>query len=403
MTNKRIVSISVGVGILVAGTLSIMLISGQRSTPEKITIPKTKKYVKTKEVSYRDIKTEIEAYGRVRTAESLDLLSEVSGRMFQGRIKLKEGQAFRKGTLLFYIDPVEAELSLKADKSNFLKDLAAILPDLRLDFSDNYQNWQEYFSKINLNKDLPALPEVKSDKEKTFLATRGIYSAYYAIKGAEVRLKKHRYYAPFDGSVTEVNIQSGSFVNPGNKIGRIIRRGKNELQLAVETSDAVWLERGAPATIYSDDTQQSWSGEVIRIGDYVNENTQSVDVFLSIFPNENKIYDGQFMRGTLPSRTLKGGMLIPRNIIYNGNEVFILNDTIMNARKINVLRTDKEMAIINGLEPGSDLIYEPLVNAHNGLVAYPMEQREIDLVKKEVDLANAQKETKANNTTIQTN
>ncbi len=44
------------------------------------------------------------AFGRVQTAQSLDLLSEVSGRMFEGQVRLKEGQNFRKGTLLFYID-----------------------------------------------------------------------------------------------------------------------------------------------------------------------------------------------------------------------------------------------------------------------------------------------------------
>ena len=136
--------------------------------------------------------------------------------------------------------------NLKSQKSNFLRDIAAILPDFKVDFRDNFDAWSKYFSSIDIEKDLPELPKTKSEKEKTFLATKGIYSTFYSIKSAEARLKKHRYYAPFDGSITEVVMESGAFINPGTRIGRVMKTNALELQVSVETRDVAWIQNGSP-------------------------------------------------------------------------------------------------------------------------------------------------------------
>ena len=396
----RQIIISAATIVVLGGSFGLSsYFASQKEEKEEKKPPELKKYVQTASVKYEDIETEVVAYGRVQTAQSLDLLSEVGGRMFEGNIRLKEGQNFRKGTLLFYIDDEEAELSLKAQKSNFLRDLAAILPDLKIDFSDNYAAWQAYFSQLNIDRDFPGLPESKTEKERTFLATKGIYSTYYTIKGAEVRLKKHKYYAPFNGSISEVAMETGAFVNPGTRIGRIMREGLHELKVSVETKDIPWIQEGAEARIYSDETQQYWSGEVLRISDFVNQNTQSVDVFVAIAPTNQKIYDGQFLQAAIPARVIKDGMMMPRSAIYNGSEVFVLQDTLLKKRSVNVVRVEKESAIINGLPEGNDLVVEPLINAHNDMKAYKLENKDIDLERKnssQKDLAKAVSGSAAN-------
>ncbi|MEQ9307092.1 MAG: HlyD family efflux transporter periplasmic adaptor subunit, partial [Marinoscillum sp.] len=332
-----ILGITIGVVVMAFGLSSFF--AGQKEAPEIKKPPVAKKYVATKPVSYEDIQTHVMAYGRVETAQSLDLLSEVSGRMYEGQVRLKAGQSFRRGTLLFYIDDKEASLNLKSTKSNFLRDIAAILPDMKIDYSENFSAWESYFGSIDINNDLPELPEAKSEKEKTFMATRGIYSTYYTIKSTEERLKKYRYYAPFDGSITEVNMESGAFISPGTKIGTIIRTGLHELRISVETRDIPWVQMDAPVDIYSSETQQSWTGEVTRISDFVNQNTQSVDVYVSIKPGKQKIYDGQFMQSAIPARMVKDGMIIPRNVLYNTNEVFVVEDTLLKVKEVFVHRT----------------------------------------------------------------
>lgn len=380
---SRQLKILIAVIVIIGGSVALAAVfAGQKAPPEEKELAISVRYVKTEPVKYADVATSVVAFGRVETAQSLDLLSEVGGRMYEGNIRLKAGQNFRKGTLLFYIDDEEAALNLKSQKSNFLRDLAAILPDLKIDFVNSYDAWQSYFSNVDIAKDLPELPEKGDEKEKTFLATKGIYSSYYSIKSAESRLKKHRYYAPFDGSVSEVAMETGAFVNPGTRIGKIIRAGAHELKVSVETRDISWIQEGAEVKIYSDETQQYWDGEVLRISDFVNQNTQSVDVFLAIQSNGQRIYDGQFLQAAIPARVIKDGMIMPRSAIYNRSEVFVLEDTLLKVRKINVVRLEKESAIFTGLKEGDALVVEPLINAHNNMVAKKLEEKDIDLERK---------------------
>lgn len=382
MKSRQFIVVVAAIAIIGGSAALAAVLAGQKSPPEEKKLTVSVRYVETEPVKYKDVATSVVAFGRVETAQSLDLLSEVGGRMYEGNIRLKAGQNFRKGTLLFYIDDDEAALNLKSQKSNFLRDLAAILPDLKVDFGNSYQTWQTYFSNVDIDKNLPELPENDHEKEKTFLATKGIYSSYYSIKSAESRLRKHRYYAPFDGSISEVVMETGAFINPGTRIGKIIRSGAHELKVSVETRDISWIQEGAEVKIYSDETQQYWDGEVLRISDFVNQNTQSVDVFLAIHSNGKRIYDGQFLQAAIPARVIKDGMIMPRSAIYNRSEVFVLEDTLLKVKKINVVRLEQESAIFTGLEEGEALVVEPLINAHNNMVAKKLEERDIDLERK---------------------
>lgn len=383
MKLRQVIIVAIGLFILI-GSFFLSGILGSMKEPPKVEPPvEVKKYVKTEPVSYKPIQTEIVAFGRVRTAESLDMIAEVSGRMSAGAVPLKEGQSFNKGTLLYKIDDTETRLNLQSQKSTFLKDLAAILPDLKMDFSDNYSAWESYFSSINLNEPLPALPEYKSNKEKTFLATKNIFSSFYSIKSAEANLRKYRFYAPFSGTISVVNLQSGSFVNPGNNIGKLLRSDKLELRVDVATSDIDWIEIGSPATVISESGQE-WTGKVTRIGEFVNQQTQSIDVFISINPGKTRMYDGEYLKTVIPGKMIDNGMIIPRSAIFNGNEVFVLNDSTLNVRQIDIHKLNAETAIFSGLEEQSDLVVEPLINAHNNMRAYKLkEEKDIDLEKKE--------------------
>ncbi|MDX1628040.1 MAG: efflux RND transporter periplasmic adaptor subunit [Fulvivirga sp.] len=368
----------VAVSILLSGTLA-----GMKEPPKKEPVIESKKYVKVQPVAYDDIATQVTAFGRVRTAESLDLIAEVSGRMYRGAVPLKEGQSFSEGTLLYKIDDTEARLNLQSQKSNFLKELAAILPDLKIDFSNNYEVWKDYFESIDLEKSLPALPDYKSSQEKTFLATKNIFSSFYTIKSAEANLKKYRFYAPFDGTISAVNLQSGSYVNAGSNIGKTLRSDKLEIKVDVSVDEINWIEKGGTAVVRSENGFE-WTGTITRIGEFINQNTQSIDVHIALQDNGKRLFDGQYLEAKIPGKNINNGMIIPRNAIFNGNEVFVLEDTVLKTKNIKIHKTNAESAVFSGLPEGVQLVVEPLINAHNNMKAFPLEEKDqdIDLEKK---------------------
>jgi len=363
--------------LIIAGSvgLSIFLTTLKEEPEEKKEAP-IRKYVKTTKVEYTDIDTKVVVFGRVKSAESLDLIAEISGIMTEGAITLKPGEKFTKGTLICIIDDTEAKFKLQAQKSNFLSDLAAILPDFKIDYPESFNIWQNYFNSIDLAKNLPLLPKRIDSKEKTFLATKNIFNSYYSIKSAEANMRKYKVYAPFNGSISEVVLQSGSYVNPGNKVARIIRTDKLELEVAIEVKDVAWLTEGTEVKIFSETGQQSWKGNIVRIGDLVNQNTQSIDVFISISPNQYRIYDGLYLRTEIPGKKVKNSMEIPRNAIFNGTQVFVVADTLLKVRDIQIHKINPQSVVFSGLGEGEDLVVEPLINAHNNMRVWKLSEKE---------------------------
>ena len=112
MKLRKVIIVLAFIGIVVSAVLLSQYFSSLKEEPVKEEVKIPKKYVKTLAVSYHDVATEVTAFGRVRNAETLDLIAEIQGRMFERSVKLKEGQKFRKGDLLFKIDDLEAKLNL---------------------------------------------------------------------------------------------------------------------------------------------------------------------------------------------------------------------------------------------------------------------------------------------------
>lgn len=372
MQKRRLIIVVTALGILAGSGLLARYLSSQKEPPKKKFTPTNKRYVKTEKVAYRSVPTRIEAFGRVKTAQSLDLIAEVSGRMRSVSIPLKQGQRFGKGSLLYKIDDAEQRLNLQAQKSNFLRDVAAILPDIKVDFPRVYDKWQNYFSSIDLDSPLPKLPAYNSDKEKTFMATKNIFSAYYAIKSAEANLRKYYFYAPFDGVISQVLLQSGSFVNPGSRVATIIRTDRLEIKVDVDVANIDWITTGAPAGVKTENGHE-WPGKVARIGGFVNQKTQSVDVYISITPQKGKpLYDGEYLASVIPGKAIEQGMQIPRNAVFDQNKVFILQDSLLRVREVDIRKISAEHIVFSGLPEGIELVVEPLINAHNGMKAYKL-------------------------------
>lgn len=359
-----------GISVVVSGVLS-----GQKEEPKKMPKLEAKRYVKTSKVAYTTIPTELEAFGRVNSSLPLDLIAEVSGKILPGAVSLKEGQRFGKGTLLFKVDNTEAKLRLQASKSNFLKDIASILPDLKIDYAESYPVWQEYFNSIDVEKELPELPKYKNSKEKTYLATKNIFNAYYTIKSTEVNLKKHNVYAPFAGTIAEVQLQIGSYANPGGRVAKVSKSANLELKVAVEPNDIRWVNVGSTVKVATEDNSYVWTGKVIRIGEILNTNTQALDVFIRLLPGKQKLYEGMYLKAIIPGSKVGSAMEIPRNALVGTDKVYTLQDSLLKVKPIKVHKLNDETAIVSGLNEGAELVVEPVIGAHEDMKIFRIEDQ----------------------------
>lgn len=306
----------------------------------------------------------IEGYGNVTAYNALDVSSEAQGELFWGSSELKPGTKFKKGARLYSIDDKEIRYALRARKSSFINLIAAALPDIKVDFNSEYQKWEDYMGSILLNESLPTLPSWKSNKEKIFLSSRQILTEYFNIKSQEEQLEKYNFYAPYSGMISEVFVSEHSIVNPGTPLFKIIESKNFEIPVAMPSSYTDKINIGAKAVINNSSNQFLGEGTVIRMADLINQNTQSIVVYVKPENELQKtLLDGQYVKIRIKQPENFIGMRVPYtalrdDLVYVYNE----NDSTLTSEKVTVVHENEEGYFINGLNAGSIVITQEVIN-----------------------------------------
>ncbi len=329
--------------------------------------PVIQRVVKAEEVKYGTVFSPVIAPGRLNSVAEIDVVAEASGKISTSGIPLKKGASFRKGDILFTIYRDEVVLSLKARKSLFLNTLANTLPDIKIDFPQYEEAFMNFFDSISMGSPLPNFPNINDDKLKIFLASRNVLSDYYSIQKDELQLSRHTIIAPFNGTYSEVYIEEGSYANTGGRVARAIQSDRLELEVPVKKSDAAWIKTGDKVILTRGNEPHQWEGLVVRKGGFVDEETQSQAVFVSVLNIHNPLLlPGEYLSAKFPGYAILNSFEIPRNIVFNSDEVYIVSEGRLLKRQLNIIKINERTLIANGLEEGSKLVMQPLINVKEG-------------------------------------
>lgn len=368
--------------ILTVTTLLISLIVWRIASGKKDgekpneTSNENKKFVKVQQIKNDTVAIIINGFGRVASSRNITLTAEVQGVLLSSGFELKSGETFSQGQILYKINDKEAQLALKARKSAYLNIVASTLADIKVDFSDNFSKWSAFLDNIDLDANLPELPEIKSSKEKTFLASRNVLGEYFNIKGDEERLKKYNVYAPFNGSIVDVTSEIGGIVNPGTPIATIIKTVGLEVAIPVNTSDISLIKIGNNVELFSQDKTISFSGKVSRIAQNINSNTQSIDVFINIESNDKaKLFNGMYLEASIYSGNVYDADEIPRRALLNDGRVFIVQDSILLKKELNIIKKNKNSVIVKSLLDNDLVVIEPVPGAVDSMVVTPIKNK----------------------------
>lgn len=365
--DRRIVIVISILFVLVVSYGLMRFLIAQREAPPVRRSIEARRYVRVEPVEYGKIAAEVSEEGRLLSIAEIDIIAEASGRIEPGQVALKKGAGFSKGDVLFVIYPDEAILSLKARKSQYQNTLASIIPDLVIDFPDAEDAFTEFFNAIEVNRALPPMPEIANDKLKIFLASRNVISEYYNIQRDELQLERRTVRAPFDGTYTEVYMEQGAYTNTGGRVARAIQTNNLEMEVPVVRADAEWIQLGDPVQVVSKARSMSWEGQVIRKGQFVDENTQSQSIFIRIKPKaKQSLLAGEFLTAVFPVRPIENVMEIPRNSVFNTNEVFVVRQGRLAKEKIDVIKFNERTLLFKGIPEGDTLVVQQLINVSEG-------------------------------------
>ncbi len=359
--------------VLVAGFVVMIFLLNLKSAPAKRAPEPRPKVVETEVVALTDIPSEIIAYGTVVSSQPVQLFSEVNGTILAGEVPFRPAQSFSRGDLLLRIDDRQAQFDLNSAKSDLLNALATLLPEIKIDFPEEYPVWQAYFNGCEFGEKLAELPKAANEKIKLYLSRFHVYKLYFTVRDLEILLEKYSIRAPFDGSIVSTALRVGSAVHNGSLLGEIINLEDLEVEVPVPAADISWIDHRKPVTFTSTEIPGSWTGTIVRIGSEIDLRSQTVQVFIAAEPAAgDRLLDGDFLAAQIPGKLIANAIAVPRRAVYEDNYVYLIVDGKLEYRKVSIARRQDRRIIVNGgLHNGDTLITIPMQGVVSGMPAVP--------------------------------
>lgn len=374
MKNRQIIISAIGgTSILIVALLLGGVFSSAKKPPARTT-EKARKTVITRIVENGAVQFQLPVYGKLLAHDRIQIYAEVNGILQETGKKFLEGVSYTRGELLMRIDNTEAMANLMAQRSNYLNAITGVLPDLKLDYPEDYKAWLDYLENLDINRSVIAPPNASYKKAELYLTSRGVYTSYFNLKSAEARLDKYEIRAPFNGVVTNSAIRPGTLVRPGQLLGEFISAGNYELETAISIRFLPFVKIGNTVQLESADIPGVWEGRISRINKKIDEATQTVKIYIEV--NSSDLREGMYLQGMLAGIEVQNAFAIPRRLLVDNDHVFVVQqDSLLEKTRVNIIEYTDEDAIVSGLNDGAKLVYEVIPGAFSGMIVSVQEKQ----------------------------
>lgn len=303
--------------------------------------------------------------GRLMSQRKIDVFSEVNGQLVSGTKAFKDGTAFKKGEVLLKLNDSDTRYNIVANRSSFQSTLTSLLPDLKIDYQDGFDKWKSYLAQFDATNSMADLPVVADEKEKNFLVAKKIYNLYYSIKSQEAQLAKFTILAPFDGIVSEANVNANTIIRAGQRIGVFVDPSNYELEAGISVADIAKVSIGNKATLTSSEIKGTWLGEISRISEIVDAGTQTVKAYISL--SGKGLYEGVYLNGSVDGIALDSAATLPRYLVINESQIYSVVDSKLKLQDVMVIHQSKDLMVVKGLTDGTQIVNQIVPGAFDGL------------------------------------
>jgi len=365
---RKLMTLGIPVLIILIALAVMMIMLRSKDTPQRRPTPKRNISVEVEVAEPGTLRSEIRAYGTLRSAREPDLAAEVGGILEEGDIPFLPGQTFRKGQVILRVDERAIRYRLAQLKSGFMSSLARLIPELEIDFPEAAAIWRDYFAEFEIDGAMAELPGVEGERIKLYLARYNIYQGFYDIRAQELLLSKAAIRAQFDGLIAETNLRVGASVMTGGRLGRILGSGDLELEVALPSSEVEWLDRKSELRLSGSGGE--WSGRILRFGGEIDDATQTLPVFVGLESSADAPPVGSFLEARFQTRSLAESVRLPRSALHGDSQLFMISEGRLALRQVEIGRHEDDTVIISGgIVRGDSVVVEALEGVVPGMQA----------------------------------
>ena len=292
----------------------------------------------------------IVATGTIAADKTTNITPTISGLVESVHVSV--GSRVRQGQPLFTLR--QTDIKLRIDQlAHALTLTKAEQRDAKKDLETN----------IGLRKRGAVSQEVLDNIRTRFeIATAQLGVAEAQFAQARQNLTDTEVVAPYDGVITERNIDEGAYLQT--------MRGGSQPALQIQKIDLVaaivlipeihlkQMKIGAAAKVYVDGLDREFDSQIDIINDRVDHLTRSIEVRLTISNADHQIKPGLFARVEIypPKRTV---IVIDRHVIRGSTSPYVFVDAQGFAKRRPVRYRDLDTArveILEGLVPGEGVL-----------------------------------------------
>jgi len=293
----------------------------------------------------RQIENTIKITGAVQANESVELRSEISGKI--EKILFKEGQRVKKGELLVTINDDEILAQVE-----------------RLKYTQKLNEEIEYRQRQLLEKQAIS-------REEYDIALTTLNTSMSDLKETEARLAKHGISAPFNGIIGLRQVSEGSYITPNNLIANIYSIDPIKIEFSVPGKYSGMVNTGDKILFTVEASDKQFEGSIYAVEPKIDPRTRTLQI-RAISKNENEVLiPGQFANIDYILDVLPNALMIPSEAVIpemNSHKIYLCKNGVATEVQVEVgTRTDKDVQIVTGLAPGDTVITTGILQMREGL------------------------------------
>lgn len=256
------------------------------------------------------------------------------------RILVTPGQTVKKGALIGTVDDISIRNAHNAATASLVQA-------------------KDAYKRMKLLHDNGSLPDIKWVEVQSKLEQA---KAIEQVAGKNLR--DCNLYAPYNGVISEKNVEIGQNVMPGMPVAKIVKVNQVKVKIAVPENEIAKININQTASVAVSALKgQEYKGHVIEKGITANVLSRSYEVKLLVDNSSMELMPGMICEVNMDKETEKSIYVIPAHIIqldeYNHSFVWINKNNQAIRRFVDVGNFINEgIEIKSGLNDGDEVLIE---------------------------------------------
>jgi HlyD family secretion protein len=345
-------------------------------------------------VTRGDIKATVNANGRVQPTKSVRLAFPLSGLVTQ--VNVQEGDAVKQGDVLAVLDKRElqrrvqqAEMNLQARQAD-LTQAQQPPPPQELEIAqqtlnkaafalaaaqDNYKKDASDANKIAQDIAQSDYDIARANFERTTRGPtqkqlddlqRAIDNAKIDLQNAQAALAQTELKAPFDGVVTEVNVNAGALLGAYTPAIGLADLTQLEVLADIDEIDVANVQEGQTAELHFDAFPgETATGKLTRLFPAANTDRGATvyRAVIALDPTDLKLRPGMGATVNIATLVKKNVLLVPSRAVKSAGsqKIVVVRDANGSTRNVVVqtgVSDGNQTEIVSGVEEGTIIVIE---------------------------------------------